>query len=165
MNPKHSFRKNILPALLALALATLLGVGQFLYRRPAPEIAPPQTPSPSCELNRTPCRVPLAGGGEARVEFMPRPIPLLAPFTVQIHLKNRTADQARLEFIGGSMDMGFNQTKLRQETPGVFNGRATLPVCSVGAMRWQAVFTLIKREDARETQESFTLPFVTGGTP
>ncbi|MDR2677912.1 MAG: hypothetical protein LBB51_00550 [Zoogloeaceae bacterium] len=170
MNKERGSRPNIRSVLAVLALAALaaiIGAGQFLYRRqPVPETVPLQTPPrPPCDLNLTPCRVPLAGGGEAEVEFMLRPVPLLASFPVRIHLKNQTADQMQMEFIGSSMDMGFNQVKLRQETPGVFVGNATLPVCSAGPMRWRAAFTLIRGQAPREIRESFTLSFATGNAP
>jgi len=95
------------------------------------------------------------------IDITPRPIPVLKPFEVRATLEGRSADSIKLDFSGVNMDMGFNQVDLKKDENGVFIGRAILPVCTTGRMRWQANFSI----RSGETVEVVFLHFETKNEP
>lgn len=127
--------------LLGLSLALLLGLGLWW----GPQLAPPRDqtlPVSTCDLNQGACSARLPGGGELVVEMGPRPIPVLKPLQIHARLNGYAAKAVRVDFSGVGMDMGFNQSSLKQSAPGQFTGQGNLPVCVTGAMSWQVSFLI-----------------------
>jgi hypothetical protein len=93
----------------------------------------------ACDLNLRACAADLAGGGQARLELRPRPMPALQPLEVTLEITGRDPDWVELDLAGVDMYMGFNRTRLERVGPGRYRGEAVLPVCSSGeAMTWAA---------------------------
>ncbi|MDR2164402.1 MAG: hypothetical protein LBO79_01965 [Zoogloeaceae bacterium] len=153
--PEPRKRRFILP----LALAVLLAGGYVFSRHArAPDSAAPPPSARHCDLNRQTCVHPLPDGGEIAIDVSPRPIPLVKPFFVRVVLKNKNADRVQLRFSGVDMNMGFNQARLEKGARGEFTGRAMLPVCTTGRMRWQADFVV----ESGATTHLVPLQFETG---
>lgn len=115
----------------ALVVATIAALAGGCSEPPA------QVPLADCDLNRGACEFPLSAGQTGRIEFTPRPLPLMRPLTVSARVPTNIAS-ARLVFQGVAMDMGFNQATLTRSAAGELTGSAMLPVCATGAMRWRA---------------------------
>lgn len=135
--------------LSAAALATLLALSH--QRRPA------TLPAIDCDLNAGPCRASL-DGGEVTLALSPRPIPLLAPITVDVELASVNADAVRFELLGAEMDMGPNRSKLNAKGDGRFAGATTIPVCITGGMRWLAVISVDHQGRTSARSFAFEIP-------
>ena len=124
--------------LLAIALA-----GRFFWREtPQGAMDITRLPPAACDLNQSPCRVELPGGGELTVELAPRPLLPLQPLTARLIAWDIPAKSAQLALSGLDMDMPFDPVPLRETAPGQFIGKAVLPICVTGPMRWRAEFSV-----------------------
>jgi hypothetical protein len=104
----------------------------------------------ACDLNQRACAADLPGGGRARLEMQPRPMPTLQPLEVTLELTGRDPDWVEMDLAGVEMYMGFNRTRLERVGPGRYRGEAVLPVCSSGqAMTWAATLLPADGQEAR----------------
>ncbi|MDR2626232.1 MAG: hypothetical protein LBC37_07865 [Zoogloeaceae bacterium] len=137
---------SILAALLLLLSIFLAGRwfwhgGQWTdAREDALEIT--RLPPDACDLNQTPCRVEVPGGGALIAELAPRPLALLQPLTVRLILRDVPAQSALLTLSGVNMEMPFDPVPLQKIAPDQFIGQATLHICVTGRMRWRAEFRI-----------------------
>lgn len=96
----------------------------------------------ACNLSSEPCAVSLPSGGTLRFSLGPRPVPLLKPLALELHVEGSSARVTEVDFSGVTLPMAFNRVHLNQESAGKFTGVATLPLCSSGRMVWQATALL-----------------------
>lgn len=132
-------RKQKFHDLLIVALIALLGGAAYLLApllRPSSDLAAPLS---DCDLNFGPCRAGLPGGGTVELSLSPRPVPALAPLQLEVKTEGVAADRVEVDLAGVDMNMGYNRPLLTPAgEPGRFLGPASLPVCTTGAMTWQA---------------------------
>jgi hypothetical protein len=95
-------------------------------------------PTGACDLNADACHAALPQGGQLHFTIVPHPVPVTAPFTMQVALEGQTSDRVAVDFAGVTMNMGFNRPSLTRVSDGHYEGQATLPVCVTGRMTWQA---------------------------
>lgn len=134
-----------------MALLLLLG-----YKF-SPLLLPPSDvfvqPDAACDLQREACTVQLPDGGKLTLSLLPRPVPLMKPFQVEVKLSDTSAQSVEVDFAGADMNMGYNRFALRDQGQGVYRAEASIPVCVTGLMAWQ-VSLLIDTGRQR-----MTLPF------
>jgi hypothetical protein len=130
-------RNYLIDALILLGLATVAVVAWKM--RPASDLALPPSP---CNPSQGNCRVELPGGAHFELAVEPRPIPALEPFKVRISVHGMAPEKIEVDFSGVTMNMGYNRPELRQTLPGLFEGKASLPVCFTGTMEWRATVLL-----------------------
>jgi hypothetical protein len=98
-------------------------------------------PVSPCDVGESACAVALpeaAGGGKLIAEITPRPIEPLAPFAISAKFEGIAPSSAKADFSGVKMDMGPNEAALKPDASGRhFTGRAIIPICRSGKMRWQ----------------------------
>jgi hypothetical protein len=137
--PRHLLR------LLPLVLIALIGVVVWLNadRHDSPPV------SVACHDLVAGC-VARVAGHEVRVR-VDAPVKALRPFELWVEAASARRVEARFSMEG--MDMGFNLYVLRDEAPGVFRARVTLPVCVSGSRNWLMTLEL---DGTR-----LVLPFVT----
>jgi hypothetical protein len=126
--------------------ATIL-LGLVLLGAVAHELAPllsPRTdirlPLSTCRLAERPCAATLPDGGRIEFSIEPRPIPVLAPLQLQATVSGTAVRKVQVDFAGAEMQMGYNRPVLERQSGegGRFSGQASLPVCTTGAMEWNA---------------------------
>jgi hypothetical protein len=96
--------------------------------------------APSCDLGSSPCALPLAGGGEVRVELGPRPLVTMKELAVRVDLGAGAppAEVVSVSFSMPGMTMGENRVRLARTGPGRFEGKAVLVRCPSGGRAWAA---------------------------
>lgn len=126
----------ILPGLAAAGLGVTLLLRASLLLHPAPSRL--AEPDPGCDLRIGACRARFADGATVTFALEPRRIPVLTPLDLRVRLNGIDAQQVQVDFVGVDMDMGFDRVGLQQQEPGLYVGRATLPVCVRASMEWEA---------------------------
>ncbi len=134
-------------AVVGLGLLIGLGYGGGeLYRRASawlfPEVAEWAQVEPGCDLHRGPCTARLEQGGEISLSITPRPIPALAPLSVELRTSGLRADSATLQISGESMNMGLFRSALKAAGDGIWRGQSGLPACTTSRMDWRAELRL-----------------------
>lgn len=126
--------------LLVLAFTVVLGQwlgGRFVAGGDRPDIV-----TLAAEAGCSPvARDCAAGRGATRLQFgIPgRPGPM-APFGLRVRTAGFDAETVNVAFEMPGMDMGLNRYRLVQDaqTPGLWVGKASLPVCGSGRLDWVA---------------------------
>ena len=136
LSPKIARLPRWLLVLTAIGILGLLArhAGSLLH--PEPSVL--AVADPGCDLGAGACRARFADGGSVTFELEPRRIPVLTPLTLRVGLTGMRAQQVQVDFVGVDMDMGFNRAGLQEREPGLYVGRATLPVCVRKRMEWEA---------------------------
>lgn len=124
----------IVGMLAAALMLVVLGKALFL---------PPAGPAvlqldASCSPGREDCTVRLPDGGILRFSLNPRPVPLLKPLTLEIHIEGSTMRPVEVDFSGMNVPMAFTRAYLTVDNKGGYGAQTTLPVCASGRMVWQA---------------------------
>lgn len=139
--------------LLILALLAVIAAGYLYSDLLLPKADVTVQPLPGCDLQKTPCRAGLPGGGNLELSISPRPIPLAAPIRVEVKIAGLPAETVEVDFAGVSMNMGYNRPRLAAAGDGRFTAEATLPVCVTGEMDWGATVLL------EAGRRRFSVPF------
>lgn len=121
--------------LIAALIVVALVRGWPLLFPQAERIAPLD---PHCDLRAGPCLARFAGGGTVRLAIAPRALPVAEPLTLTVETVGLSPHAVEIDFAGTDMDMGFNRVPLAPARPGVYRGRAMLPVCVRARMEWEA---------------------------
>ncbi|HNC17771.1 MAG TPA: hypothetical protein PKN13_06925 [Accumulibacter sp.] len=112
----------------------------------APRLSPRSDiilPLSDCDLNQGNCQTVLPNGERMVFSIEPRPIPAVKPLQLQLIVDRNDLRQVEVDFAGATMQMGYNRTRLAKQADGQrFIGQATLPICTTGAMQWQATVIL-----------------------
>lgn len=95
-----------------------------------------------CNLHISDCTATFSDGGKIAFAINPHPIKPLKPLDLSVEIKNITAEKVHVNFEGIDMYMGFYRPELvRQDSnngSNRFQGKATLSVCTLDKMLWQA---------------------------
>lgn len=146
-------KKLLIDAIGIILIALVVVVGYKLSPLLLPKADVTAQPEAGCDLQKSPCRAALPGGGTVQFSISPRPIPMVAPLQLEVAVAGRDARKVEVDFAGVDMNMGLNRPELKAVGAGRFTGEGTLPVCVTGAMDWQA--TLIVETD----RERIAVPF------
>ncbi len=128
----------VVGALLA-ALAVTVLVKLMLFAPPRFTALPLDE---TCSLSRGVCAVRLPDGGRLEFALGPRPLPLLKPLKLELHIKGGNARALEVDFTGVNLPMAFTRADLTPDGSGGFGGEAALPLCSSGRMAWLATVLL-----------------------
>lgn len=94
---------------------------------------------PDCDLRQGGgCTAVLPDGGKVQLAIEPRDIPVLKPLTLIVRTQGVHLTRVEVDFAGVDMNMGYNRVELSQDSEGLWQGQATLPVCIRKRMRWEA---------------------------
>ncbi|RRQ22521.1 hypothetical protein [Thiohalobacter thiocyanaticus] len=129
--------------LLVLLVGALLAY-HYLGRPQPPAL---QLQPVDLQLLETDCRVDrgvcTAGADGARISLELGPgVPVMRPFAIRVTASlpaGEQPEQVEVDFEMIGMDMGRNRYRLAQDADHVWQGVATLPVCTSGRSDWQAV--------------------------
>jgi hypothetical protein len=110
-------------------------------------------PSDECRLDRQSCEVALPDGGHMTVSLLPRPVPMMKPFSVEVRVQSMSLESVEIDFSGVDMNMGLNRFSLKDQGQGIWLAEATIPICVTGQMAWQATVML------RRGQQQIAVPF------
>ena len=152
-------RKARIDLIAVLLILLILVVGYKLSPLLLPQADSVVLPDAGCDLQQGPCAVAFPGGGILTVDVDSRPLPLVTPFRLSVRVQGIETARIEADFSGVDMNMGYNRLSLAQETPGVYAGQVTLPVCVTGRMNWLATI-LVQQADR---QVAVPLRFTTGG--
>lgn len=143
-NSETGSSRNIIPLLGSLVLvAALVVLWQFAERFELLGSSDMQLSSPACDVRQGACTAHGKVNGEdvsIRLEALTDNIASLQTTDWQIQVTGITADNLVLDLQGVEMFMGPNQNTFSPviSQPGLFDGQATLGVCTTGEMLWRA---------------------------
>ena len=132
-------------------LALLFGIaiaGHYASPLLLPKADIKASPDPGCDLQRQACAVALPEGGRIELSIAPRPIPILTPLQVEVTHSGLKANRIEVDFVGETMNMGYNRVELTAAGESRHAGEASLPVCVSGGMNW-IVTVLIETDRQR----------------
>lgn len=112
-----------------------------------------------CRVDRSVCTA-AADGARISLELGPG-VPVMRPFAIRATTSLPAGEQpaqVEVDFEMIGMDMGRNRYRLAQAADHVWQGVATLPVCTTGRSDWQAVVE-IQTDSGRRYRAVF--PFET----
>lgn len=93
-----------------------------------------------CDLHQAPCIASDAQGRSLRVSINPNSIPLMEELLVQVETSGLPEVRSlRLTVEGVNMFMGYQYADLHAISPGRFQGKLILPVCTLEKMQWLAM--------------------------
>ncbi|NNJ91036.1 MAG: hypothetical protein HKP55_05125 [Gammaproteobacteria bacterium] len=99
----------------------------------------------TCDVHNATCEARFNHGGRLLFSMNPRPIKPLTQLELQVQLSNMNAQQVLVDFQGIGIDMGFYRPELKRDNDGFFSGQASLSVCTLDKMLWQAT-VIVKSE-------------------
>jgi hypothetical protein len=128
---------STLGTLAMLALLIAIGIaGHHASPLLLPKSDIKASPEPGCDLQRQACAAILPEGGRIVLSIAPRPIPILTPLQVEVAHSGLKANRIELDFVGETMNMGYNRVELTAVDTDRHAGGASLPVCVSGGMNW-----------------------------
>jgi hypothetical protein len=119
-------------------LAIVAGVAIYTAKpllSPEPVLSAPL--DPACDLRLGPCAASFPEGGLS-LEILPRSLPVMAPLTLRVQVRDLEPGSVEVDFAGVDMNMGFNRVHLEPAGEGVFEGQGMLPTCVRERMAWEA---------------------------
>lgn len=99
----------------------------------------------SCDVHQATCEASFNNGGSLLFSINPTPIKPLTQLELQVQLSNMEAQQVQVDFQGIGIDMGFYRPELNKENDSLYSGQASLSVCTLDKMLWQAT-VIVKSE-------------------
>ena len=100
----------------------------------------------TCDLHKTACAASFSNGGSLVFSITPRPLKPLSPLVLNVELSNLQAEQVKVDFQGIGIDMGFYRPELNRDSDKRFSGEASLSVCTLDKMLWQATVIIKSAE-------------------
>lgn len=149
-------KKRLLSLLILITLLVIIVV--LLLLRPKPQemlgLEPANTilmsTDKECDVSVSTCQASL---GEYRLKFsIDSTVQPLKSFTVELQPEAWQPEQAAVYFSMQGMEMGLNRFSL-QQTDGVWQGRAMLPVCTDRRSDWLA--TVFVSHDGQRYRSEF----------
>ena len=134
VNPDTCLLCALVGALAAAVVLALLAKGLFFAPR-GPRLL---TLDETCNLGRSACFLNLPGGGRLSFVMAPRPIELLKPLALEIHVADSDARPLEVDFTGVNTPMAFNRAYFSPTGNGAYGAQTSLPVCATGRMEWRA---------------------------
>lgn len=131
-------------AFLTIAIGLLLGILGVIAYKVSPDLrneADVMLPVSTCQPDLQTCVVTLPDGRPLGFSVGPHPIKALQNLQLDVNVGGIGIQNVEVDFNGADMDMGYNRVKL-SGTPPRFSGRAMLPVCVTGTMKWNATVLL-----------------------
>ena len=135
-------KKLLIDAIGFLLIALVVVVGYKLSPILLPKADVSVFPEAGCDLQQQACAATLPSGGRVELSMTPRPIPMVAPFRVEVKVSGAEAKLVEVDFAGIDMNMGLNRPQLAAQGGGLYAAEATLPVCISGLMDWQVTVLL-----------------------
>ncbi|MEN8213294.1 MAG: hypothetical protein ABFR19_02925 [Pseudomonadota bacterium] len=129
-------RTRLIVALLLFGIAAV--VGYKLNSTSHQNVTLLAVTDPDCELRKGPCQADLPSGGSITFSLEPRSIPLMKPLSLDVNVRDIETSSAEVDFVGINMNMGYNRPRLKQTSDSRYQGTATLPVCILQRMQWEA---------------------------
>lgn len=99
----------------------------------------------SCDLHSATCEARFNHGGSLLFSMNPQPVKPLTQLDLKVHLSNMDAQQVLVDFQGIGIDMGFYRPELKRNNDNLYSGQASLSVCTLDKMLWQAT-VIVKSE-------------------
>jgi hypothetical protein len=108
----------------------------------------------TCRLNDGACLFNSSYFGAIRVEVSPRDFPAFKPLLATVSVEGTFLKAVSLSLQGKDMYMGPNSTILTKVNENTWEGKTSIPVCSVDpSMTWLVQLTLMGKETERRVFE------------
>jgi hypothetical protein len=144
---KNSLLNYIGWILAAVIFVLLILAGDKLRNLLDPEFAMVAEPAADCDLRQETCKTSLADDKHVLFSISPKTIPLLKPLTLTTELQGIEARKVEVDIVGLNMEMGYNRPVLLAVSENTFSGAATLPVCTLDRMEWEARVMIYTKND------------------
>ena len=134
--------------LIVLAIFLLLPVfffGLDYWNQLNTGIVETGTVSADCDLHTSACEANFKNDGKITFSITPTPVKPLVPLDLKVEVFNITAQTVQVDFEGIGIYMGYYRPELARQENNVFTGTASLSVCTLDKMSWQA--TVIIKTD------------------
>ena len=123
----------VVVGLLVLTIASISG-----YKYLKPTFIATTILDMKCDLRAGACTSLLSDNREISFSISPNDIPILRPLTLTVTSKNMLVTSVKVDFVGVTMNMGYNRPTLKKIDHSHFAGKAILPVCLYSKMDWEA---------------------------
>ncbi len=98
--------------------------------------------NPDCNLQKTPCEANFSENVKITFSLSPRPIKPLVPLNIDVSIEKLEIENVHVQFEGIDMYMGYYRPELsirnKDNNKVNYEGNATLSVCTLDEMPWQA---------------------------
>lgn len=129
---------RLLVALVGLLVVGLaVTAGYRLWPVFFPTVIDTAAGDPDCDLQLGPCTATFADGAAVTLSLAPRPIAVMQPLTLAVEIQGIDPGSVAVDFQGVEMNMGYNRSELKPESPARYTGEAMMPVCTRERMEWR----------------------------
>ncbi len=129
---------NLLSLIALLVFAGGIAASYFYKRYLVSNFIAEASLQEPCDLRQAACVNVFPKGETVIFSIDPKDIPILRPLNLKVETKGITASSVKVDFVGLNMDMGFNRSELKQDTPNKYTGQFTIPICANSRMEWEA---------------------------
>jgi len=136
--PDTKKSSNILSVIALLVFAGGIAASYFYKRYLVSNFIAEASLQEPCDLRQAACTNVFPNGETVTFSINPKDIPILKPLTLNVETKGIAASSVKIDFVGLNMDMGFNRSELKLETPNKYIGKFTIPICVNARMEWEA---------------------------
>jgi len=131
--------------MLAFLVIPVIIFAFFVWRETSLDAVESGVVDSSCDLHSSTCEARFNNGGRLQFSMNPQPIKPLTQLELQVQLSNLEAKQVLVDFQGIGIDMGFYRPELNRHNESLYSGQASLSVCTLDKMLWQAT-VIVKSE-------------------
>jgi len=131
--------------MLAFLVVPVIIFAFFVWRETSLDAVETGVVDSSCDLHSATCEARFNHGGSLMLSVNPRPITPLTQLDLEVQLVNMDAQQVLVDFQGIGVDMGFYRPELKINNDSLYSGQASLSVCTLDKMLWQAT-VIVKSE-------------------
>jgi len=110
----------------------------FIWRETTLDAVETGVVDSTCDMHNAVCEARFNNGGRLQLSINPRPIKPMTQLELEVRLSNMDAQQVLVDFQGIGIDMGFYRPELTRINDSLFSGQASLSVCTLDKMLWQA---------------------------
>ena len=136
--PDTKKTSNLLSVIALLVFAGGISASYFYKRYLVSNFIAEASLQEPCDLRQAACTNVFPNGETVIFSINPKHIPILKPLTLKVEIKGVVASSVKVDFVGLNMDMGFNRSELKLETPNNYAGKFTIPICTNSRMEWEA---------------------------
>ena len=145
LNKGFNKQKLSIAVMAAFLIVPVIIFVFFVWRENSLDVVETGVVDSSCDVHQTTCEARFNNGSSLFFSMNPKPIKPLTELAIEVQLSNLEAQQVLVDFQGIGIDMGFYRPELKTQNNSLYSGQASLSVCTLDKMLWQAT-VIVKSE-------------------